>query len=146
MRRTIRTGHVLATILMLAGCASRPENIPTQYVSAIQYQDYECEQISAEMSRISSRVSALNGSLENKAAGDTAQMAIGMVLFWPALFFLEGGDGPEAQEYGRLKGEYEALQQASVQKKCGTAPSRPAEQVVLATPTAMPATGSTAHP
>ena len=25
-----------------------------------------------------------------------------------ALFFLEGGDGPEAQEYGRLRGERKA--------------------------------------
>jgi hypothetical protein len=40
------------------------------------------------------------------------------VLFWPALFFLEGGDGAEAQEYARLKGEFDALQQMSVQKRC----------------------------
>ena len=41
-----------------------------------------------------------------------------MVLFWPTLFFLEGGDGPEASEYTQLKGEFEALRTNSVQKKC----------------------------
>ena len=45
-------------------------------------------------------------------------MGVGLVLFWPTLFFLEGGDGPEASEYTQLKGEFEALRTNSVQKKC----------------------------
>ena len=45
-------------------------------------------------------------------------MGIGLILFWPTLFALEGGDGPEAAEYGRLKGEYEAIRSAALQKKC----------------------------
>jgi hypothetical protein len=59
----------------------------------------------------------LYNSLAAEAGADTAQMAIGLVLFWPALFFLEGGDGPEAAEYARLKGEYEALRKIAVQRK-----------------------------
>jgi hypothetical protein len=39
-----------------------------------------------------------------------------LVLFWPALFFIAGSDN--AEELGRLKGEYEALQQAAIAKKC----------------------------
>jgi len=35
------------------------------------------------------------------------------------LFFLEGGDGPEAAEYGRLKGERDALEKVAIQKECG---------------------------
>ena len=58
-----------------------------------------------------------NFSLKKEASNDSAQMAIGLLLFWPALFFLEGGDGPEAAEYARLKGEYEALRTVAVQKK-----------------------------
>jgi len=45
-------------------------------------------------------------------------MGVGLLLFWPTLFFLEGGDGPEAAQYADLKGEFEALRQASVQKCC----------------------------
>jgi len=40
------------------------------------------------------------------------------VLFWPALFFLEGGDDYRAGEYARLKGERLALEDAAVMKKC----------------------------
>ncbi|WP_322100172.1 hypothetical protein, partial [Geminicoccus harenae] len=108
----------LCAILALAGCATQPDNISTQYVSPVQYRGYDCNQVSLEMQRISGRVSQLHASLDTKADADAAQMAIGMVLFWPALFFLEGGDGPEAAEYARLKGEYDALQQMNVQKTC----------------------------
>lgn len=45
-------------------------------------------------------------------------MGVGLVLFWPTLFMLEGGDGPEAAEYARLKGEYEALRKVAIEKKC----------------------------
>jgi hypothetical protein len=37
--------------------------------------------------------------LQKTTENDQAQMAVGMILFWPALFFLEGGDGAEAAEY-----------------------------------------------
>jgi hypothetical protein len=39
------------------------------------------------------------------------------LLFWPALFFLGGTRAQEA-EYGRLKGEADAVQQAAVLKRC----------------------------
>ena len=50
-------------------------------------------------------------------------MGVGMILFWPALFAL-GGTKEQEAEYGRLKGEYEAIQQAAIAKKC-TLPTLP---------------------
>ena len=43
-------------------------------------------------------------------------MGIGLVLFWPALFFISGDD--RAEELARLKGEAEASEQAAIQKNC----------------------------
>ncbi|MEA3643102.1 MAG: hypothetical protein VBE63_24640 [Lamprobacter sp.] len=43
-------------------------------------------------------------------------MGVGLVLFWPALFFLAGDD--QKEELSRLKGEYEALQQAAIRQDC----------------------------
>ena len=40
-------------------------------------------------------------------------------MFWPTLFLLEGGDGPEAAEYAQLRGEYKTLNDVSIAKKCG---------------------------
>ncbi len=102
----------------LLGCATSPDKIGSSYVSPMQYADYSCKQISLEMTNISRRVSELYGRLDKEAGADTAQMAVGLILFWPALFFLEGGDGPEAAEYARLKGEREALETVAVQKEC----------------------------
>ena len=58
-------------------------------------------------------------------------MGVGLLLFWPALFALEGGDGPEAAEYARLKGEYEALRQAAVMKKISIHQLPPSPQKIL---------------
>jgi len=108
----------LAFSVALGGCASSPDKIQAAYVSPMQYKDYDCNQIASELERVSRRAHELHGSLKKTADADSAQMAVGMVLFWPALFFLEGGDGPEAAEYGRLKGERDALEKAAIQKKC----------------------------
>jgi hypothetical protein len=108
----------LALMLCLAGCASSSEDIAAQYVSPMQYNSYDCQQVTAEQQRVSSRVSQLKGEVDDNATGDAVATGVGLILFWPALFFIDG-DGPEANEYARLKGEHEALQKASIEKKCG---------------------------
>jgi len=113
--------HILTAIVgisLLAGCATQPDNIASAYVSPLQYKDYDCDQVSMEMGRVTRRASELQASLKKTADDDQAQMAVGLILLWPTLFFLEGGDGPEAQEYARLKGERDALEKAAVEKKC----------------------------
>ena len=125
-----------ALALVVAGCASQPEKLQSQYVSPVQYASYDCDQIGAEMTRISGRVNDLHASLKSKADGDSAQMAAGLLLLWPALFFLEGGDGPDAQEYSRLKGEYTALEQQNTVKKCSL-PQSPTILQASTTPAAV---------
>lgn len=110
----------------LSGCASSPDKMAAAYVSPIQYQDYDCKQLGGELARVSRRAQELYGQLDKTASNDGAQMAVGLVLFWPALFFLEGGDGPEAAEYSRLKGERDALEQVAIQKHCDPAIIPPA--------------------
>lgn len=108
----------LAATIVLSACASGSKDIATSYASPIAYQGYSCAQVVAENDRIGRRVSELGGRIDSRAEGDAVAMGVGLVLFWPALFFLKG-DGPEATEYARLKGEHEALQKASVEKGCG---------------------------
>ena len=107
----------LMPMVMIVGCATSPDKIPAQYVSPLIYKDYDEGQIIQEMDHIGRRTSELYASLKKKATGDKWQMGIGLLLFWPVLFALEGGDGPEAQEYARLRGQYEALRQVAIQKK-----------------------------
>lgn len=108
----------VALAVVLSGCASSPDKIQTSYVSPLQYKDYDCDQIAAELERVTRRANEIYHSLKKTADTDTAQMAVGLILFWPALFFLEGGDSPEAAEYARLKGERETLEKVAIEKKC----------------------------
>ena len=110
--------NLLISIWLLSSCASNPDNIDAAYVSPLKYANYNCNQLSQEMDYIGRRTNTLYRSLKQKRTGDAWQMGVGLVLFWPTLFALEGGDGPEATEYAQIKGEYEAVRSVSVEKSC----------------------------
>ncbi len=111
---------VVASTMMLTaflgGCSSSPDKISAQYVSPLMYQPYDCDQIGMELRRVNSRLIEVTGAQESEANKDAVATGVGLVLFWPALFFLAGDD--RAAELGRLKGEYEALELAAIQKRC----------------------------
>lgn len=107
----------LCTTLLITGCSSASKDISATYVSPIQYQQYDCEQLSAEANRLGVRANQLAGRLDEAASNDQALVGVGMVLFWPALFAL-GGTKEQEAEFARLRGEYDAVQQASIAQKC----------------------------
>ena len=115
----LRVVSVLLILSFVAGCATSPEKISATYVSPLQYQSYSCTQLKEESLRVSSRVMEVTGQQKKEATKDAVAMGVGLVLFWPALFFLIGDDKKE--ELGRLKGEYEALDKASIAKDCSKA-------------------------
>lgn len=101
----------------LAGCATAGKDVAATYISPIQYANYDCDQLRQELARINGRVGQLTGRLDEAASNDKAILIGGGLLFWPALFAL-GGTKQQEAELSRLKGEYDALQQASTSKKC----------------------------
>jgi len=109
---------IAAAAISLTACATQPDEIQTASVSTLQYMNHDCGQLSLEADRISTRTNELYHNLKKTADNDEVQMGVGLILLWPTLFFLEGGDGPEAQEYARLKGEREAIEKVAIQKKC----------------------------
>ena len=108
---------ILAASSILTGCATSSSDIAAVYVSPLQYQTYDCQQLAAEAQRIQSRVAQVGGRLDQAATNDKLITGAGVVLFWPALFFL-GGTKQQEADYARLKGEYDGVQQAAIQKKC----------------------------
>jgi len=115
---------MVATSVALSGCATASKDIAAAYVSPMQYQAYDCSQLSGEVQRIQSRVNQMTGQLDTAAANDKALVGVGMLLFWPALFAL-GGTKQQEADYARLKGEYDAVQQAAILKKCPGAVGTP---------------------
>ena len=115
MKKTVV--YVVAACIALSGCATSSKDIASLYVSPMQYQGYDCDQLSSETQRIQSRVVQLGGRLDTAASNDKALVGVGLVLFWPALFAL-GGTKQQEADYARLRGEYDAVQQSASLKKC----------------------------
>lgn len=115
---------VAATSGLLASCATPPDKIEAAYVSPIQYDNYSCDQIASEAGRVSDRASQALGTQKKKAQGDAVKVGVGIVLFWPALLFVDG-KGANESEIARLKGEMDTLEKVSIQKECGIQFRRP---------------------
>jgi hypothetical protein len=126
-----RITMAIIAAVTVAGCASSSSDIKAAYVSPLQYQPYSCTQIGAEAERVSRRAAEVSGAQDAKASNDAVATGVALILFWPAAFMIKG-DGHNAAELARLRGEFEALERASIDKNCGlkfgepaAAPSKP---------------------
>jgi thiamine biosynthesis protein ThiC len=115
MRRVVSAGSVA---LMLVGCASKSSDIAPSYVSPMQYDAYNCQQLAEEAQRVSAHAAEAAGAQDSQATKDAVVTTAAIVVFWPAAFFV-GGDKQNAAELARLRGEMEAIEQTSIRKKCG---------------------------
>jgi hypothetical protein len=115
MRRLILVAAAVSTTL--GACATAPQNIAPAYVSPLTYDAYSCSMIAQEAERVSARAAALTGQQQKASNNDKALVAVGIVLFWPALFFVNGNKGTEA-ELANMKGAMDAIQQAAIKKNC----------------------------
>ena len=109
--------------LLAGGCASHPDKIGAQAISPALYKNYTCDELHEEKTFVDGRLTELHMSLRSESRKDTAQVAAGVagIVVWPLLFSfaaLEGGDGAEAVEYSRLRGQSEAIRNALIRKKC----------------------------
>jgi hypothetical protein len=102
----------------LAACATAPEKISGSYVSPAMYSGYDCIQLRAEMQRVSYKVDEVTGAQRSKARSDEIAMGVGLIIFWPALFFIGMGSDRKA-ELQSLKGSYDAINEASIMHRCG---------------------------
>jgi len=103
---------ILLSSISLSGCATAPKSDPA-YVSPAQYQAYNCNQIRAEMQRVS-------GKLEQASQANATGQVLGTAL---AAFAISQGygiydDGNGDVEYRRLSNQYDVLEQTAIQKEC----------------------------
>jgi hypothetical protein len=115
----MRTAYVALTgALLVAGCAKDASQVGATYVSPILYDAYTCPQLAEEAQRVSSRAQQAAGIQDEKATNDKIAMGVGIVIFWPAMLMTKGNDENTA-ELARLRGQMDAIEQASIKKKCG---------------------------
>jgi len=109
---------IIAVALSLGGCATKSSEISAAYVSPIPYQSYTCQQLGMEAQAVSAKATELSGAQDQKRTNDQVATAVAVVVFWPAAF-LVGGDGQVAAQLSQLKGQMNAIEQASIHKNCG---------------------------
>jgi hypothetical protein len=108
---------VVAMSFSVAGCATHSDSISASHVSDVQYANFTCDQIRVEMERVRFKRDELVEKQNKSANTDSAMMGVGMILFWPALFAL-AATSDNKSEVARIKGEYEAVERASIAKNC----------------------------
>jgi hypothetical protein len=114
---TLQRGLAILLSLLHGACATSSADVRGTYVSPLQYQHLNCQQIAAEAERVSRRVGELSGVQDSKASSDAVATGVALIVFWPAAFMIKG-DGQTAAELGRLKGEFETLEKVSIEKNC----------------------------
>ena len=105
-------------VVTLGGCATKSAEIAPTYTSPVGYQNYTCEQLGQEAQAVSRRAAIASGQQDKVRHDDTVKTTVGVILFWPVLFFNKG-DGQQAVELASLKGQMQAIQDESVVKNCG---------------------------
>lgn len=113
----LRTLGAICALISLAACAEKSDQIAPAFVSPTLYQSMNCSQLTFEAQSILNRANQAAVAQDKKASNDAIATGVGVVLFWPALFMIKG-DGAQAAELSRLKGEIVAIQQAGNQKNC----------------------------
>lgn len=115
MKKMISTVGAIA--LLTTGCAQKADSIKATYTSPLQYEKYSCNQLKNEVLRVNKRLAEISGQQAEVANKDAAVMAVGLVVFWPALFFMAQGEDQKA-EIGSLKGQYDTIRDVATKKNC----------------------------
>jgi hypothetical protein len=116
----LKPGSRLAACLvgvMLAGCASRAVDVAPAPASPGDHASWSCERIEEELDAVKQRAADVAYSVDERAGNNIIALGIGVTIFWPALLAMRP-DGLEAAELSRLKGRFEALNQASHRQGC----------------------------
>lgn len=115
----------LAGVMFVGACAQTADSVAPSYVSRNAYTDLTCKQLTAERNAVVRNVTQLSEKQNSAAANDKAAVAVGIILFWPALFYLAADDSSE--QLGLAKGQYDAITDRMVDKG-RKVPPEPAEQ------------------
>jgi hypothetical protein len=68
--------------------------------------------------RVAANAAQLAGVQDSNATKDVVSTTVGILIVWPALF-LNNGNNQTTAQLALLKGDMQALEQVSIQKKCG---------------------------
>lgn len=110
---------VLALVVALAGCATRPESVLATPQPAHLYKGLSCEELNAEQASVDKKLKDAMERQEAKSAADVANIALSFVL--PFHFIgtmILGGNDSNVAVLSNLKGHADAVAKARADAKC----------------------------
>lgn len=105
-----------ACALLVGGCATSVDQIKPIYVSPVQFEAWDCDQIRRENNLVEARLKVLAGPQGAKAIGDAAGVALAPLA--PTTLLMLGTGDNHANEIGELKGRRVALRGIAVSRPC----------------------------
>jgi hypothetical protein len=108
---------LIICLLVTTGCATDPKNIPAKYVSPVGYQSWSCEQLTDEYDRLTASSEATIKEQKKNANTDAGLMAVGLIIFWPALIGLAATNNNK-DAVAQVKGEHETVHEQMRTKGC----------------------------
>lgn len=106
-----KSATVLLTLLILSGCATRPESISASFVSFEKYTANDCNQLSTNMADARAELQKFSSLQDTKANLDAATVFLALI---PASKLT----GDHAGDVAKFKGEVEAIETAQIKKGC----------------------------
>jgi hypothetical protein len=107
----------ITAVAFLAGCATQSVNVTPSYVPPSRFSTMPCEQLQEEYAALTSHETSLSSKQDSAYAKDAALVAVSLILFWPAAFFVGQDKGNEA-ELARIKGERQVVERTLRDKRC----------------------------
>lgn len=102
----------VVVVLMLSACANAPtpsSQVAASRGSGLNYDDYTCAHLTAEMESLVRRELALIGAQERRIRASSVQATV---------LGVGQGDGAEATELANVRGDENAVSKAREAKKC----------------------------
>lgn len=108
----MRNYWFLGCVVVLAGCAAKPEAIQASYVSPVTYDSFSCAQLKQEWFRVDAALGAASQQQQQARDHDT----MGIVLLGIPTGSMSGE--AVAPEVAKLKGQKDALNLSIITRKC----------------------------
>ena len=106
-----------SVILLNLGCSPKAESIKPTYVSSIEYDDFSCNQLKSELTKVNDVLEVLSAQQDESANKEnTFSLAVLMIGF----VSVDVGDEQEFR-IGRLKGRYKTIKEVATKKNCSFA-------------------------
>ena len=102
------------SFIFLSACAPKSALIPPKNVSSIQYETLGCDEVKAELRKVTDSLAIANARQDSRASSDLAITWIGAIFLWPLLLALLANDEPF--QVAELKGQQKALEHALIAK------------------------------